>query len=145
MNFPAEDAQSIARIIAVAKEVFGEESRSNHKQFLFWMIAWRIQALAEGGLSELARRRALEPGRRGTVVTAWSQPAINWVVVTLHERSCDLLERTRESAMRQSDTKLPFGVCGSEFRYCFLSYTAQLRRARELTRVCSPRATLHAR
>jgi Protein of unknown function (DUF2924) len=40
--------------------VFGEESRSNHKQFLFRRIAWRIQAVAEGGLSERARRRALE-------------------------------------------------------------------------------------
>jgi hypothetical protein len=39
---------------------FGEESRSNHKQFLFRRIAWRIQALAEGGLSERARRRAFE-------------------------------------------------------------------------------------
>ena len=41
-------------------EAFGEESRSNHRQFLFRRIAWRIQALAEGGLSERARRRALE-------------------------------------------------------------------------------------
>ena len=41
-------------------EVFGEEARANHKQFLFRRIAWRIQALAEGGLSERARRRALE-------------------------------------------------------------------------------------
>ncbi len=41
-------------------DVFGEESRSNHKLFLFRRIAWRIQALAEGGLSERARRRALE-------------------------------------------------------------------------------------
>ena len=41
-------------------EVFGEESLSNHKQFLFRRIAWRIQAIAEGGLSERARRRALE-------------------------------------------------------------------------------------
>jgi hypothetical protein len=41
-------------------EVFGEESRSNHKQFLFRRIAWRIQANAWGGLSERAKRRALE-------------------------------------------------------------------------------------
>jgi hypothetical protein len=41
-------------------EVFGEESRSNHRQLLFRRIAWRIQALAEGGLSERARRRAME-------------------------------------------------------------------------------------
>lgn len=41
-------------------EVFGEESRSNHKDFLFRRIAWRLQAVAEGDLSERARRRALE-------------------------------------------------------------------------------------
>jgi hypothetical protein len=41
-------------------EVFGEETGSHHKQFLFRRIAWRIQALAEGGLSERARRRALD-------------------------------------------------------------------------------------
>ena len=42
------------------REVFGEESRSNHKDFLFRRIAWRMQANAEGGLAERARRRALE-------------------------------------------------------------------------------------
>jgi hypothetical protein len=42
------------------QEVFGEESRSNHKQFLFRRVAWRIQANASGGLSERARLRALE-------------------------------------------------------------------------------------
>ena len=41
-------------------ELFGEPSRSNHRQFLFRRLAWRIQALAEGGLSERARRRAME-------------------------------------------------------------------------------------
>jgi hypothetical protein len=42
------------------RALFGEESRSGHKQFLFRRIAWRIQANAWGGLSERARRRALE-------------------------------------------------------------------------------------
>jgi hypothetical protein len=42
------------------REVFSEASRSNHKQFLFRRIAWRIQANAWGGLSERARSRALE-------------------------------------------------------------------------------------
>jgi len=42
------------------REFFGEASRSNHKQFLFRRVAWRIQANAWGGLSERARRRALE-------------------------------------------------------------------------------------
>ena len=42
------------------REVFGEESRSGNRQFLFRRVAWRMQALAEGGLAERARRRALE-------------------------------------------------------------------------------------
>ena len=42
------------------QELFGEETRSNHKEFLFKRIAWRMQAMAEGGLSERARRRAME-------------------------------------------------------------------------------------
>lgn len=42
------------------REVFGEESRSNHKDYLYRRIAWRLQALAEGDLSERARQWALE-------------------------------------------------------------------------------------
>jgi hypothetical protein len=42
------------------KEIFGQESRSNHKEYLFRRIAWRLQALAEGDLSERVRQRALE-------------------------------------------------------------------------------------
>jgi hypothetical protein len=42
------------------RKIFGEASRSNHKQFLFRRVAWRIQANALGGLSERARQRAFE-------------------------------------------------------------------------------------
>lgn len=41
-------------------QVFGELPRSRHKAYLVRKIAWRIQALAEGDLSERARRRAEE-------------------------------------------------------------------------------------
>ncbi len=44
-------------------EAFGEPTNSGNKQFLFKRIAWRIQSLAEGGLSERARRRAEELAR----------------------------------------------------------------------------------
>jgi len=40
--------------------VFGEETRSGNKRFLQRRIGWRLQELAEGGLSERARRRAEE-------------------------------------------------------------------------------------
>ena len=42
------------------QELFGEVPRSRHKLYLVRRIAWRLQALAEGDLSERARRRAAE-------------------------------------------------------------------------------------
>src|ERR1700677_2627762 len=42
------------------RELFGEESKSSNKQFLFRRIAFRLQANAEGDLSERARHRAVE-------------------------------------------------------------------------------------
>lgn len=42
------------------REVFGEEPRSRHKEHLFRRLARRMQALAEGELSERACHRALE-------------------------------------------------------------------------------------
>lgn len=41
-------------------EVFGEATRTGNRPWLVKRIAWRIQALAEGDLSERARRRAEE-------------------------------------------------------------------------------------
>ena len=42
------------------REIFGEDSRSGNKDYLYRRIAWRLQANAEGDLSERARHRALE-------------------------------------------------------------------------------------
>jgi hypothetical protein len=41
------------------QEVFGEPCRTKHKQHLIRRIAWRLQMLAQGDLSERARQRAL--------------------------------------------------------------------------------------
>jgi hypothetical protein len=41
-------------------EVFGEPTRTGNKGWLIKRIAWRLQALAEGDLSERARNRARE-------------------------------------------------------------------------------------
>jgi hypothetical protein len=41
-------------------EVFGEPTRSFHKDYLVRRIAWRMQAAAEGDLTERARKRAAE-------------------------------------------------------------------------------------
>jgi hypothetical protein len=42
------------------RELFGEESRSSNHAHLFRRIAWRLQALSEGDLSQRARDRAAE-------------------------------------------------------------------------------------
>jgi len=41
-------------------EVFGEATNANNRVWLLKRVAWRLQALAEGDLSERARRRAAE-------------------------------------------------------------------------------------
>ena len=41
-------------------EVFGEPTHSNNKDYLRKKIAWRLQSMDEGGLSERAKQRAEE-------------------------------------------------------------------------------------
>jgi len=48
-------------------EVFGHETAGHNKLHLIRKIAWRIQALAEGDLSERARQRATELARDADV------------------------------------------------------------------------------
>jgi Protein of unknown function (DUF2924) len=45
---------------ACYRELFGEESRSSNHAHLFRRVAWRLQAKAQGDLSERARKRAAE-------------------------------------------------------------------------------------
>jgi hypothetical protein len=44
-------------------ELFGEATAASNRTWLVKRIAWRLQALAEGDLSERARRRAAELAR----------------------------------------------------------------------------------
>ena len=44
-------------------ELFGEATAASNRTWLVRRIAWRLQALAEGDLSERARRRAAELAR----------------------------------------------------------------------------------
>ena len=66
MNLNVEKELAALRRMSVGQlrgryaELFGEASRSRHKQWLIKRILWRMQALAEGDLSERARRRAEE-------------------------------------------------------------------------------------
>ena len=51
--------QTVSQLRVKYLKVFQQESRSNNQKFLVRRIAWRMQANAEGGLSERARQRAV--------------------------------------------------------------------------------------
>jgi hypothetical protein len=55
--------QPVAGLRARYAELFGEPTRAGNRAWLVKRIAWRIQALAEGDLSERARQRAAELAR----------------------------------------------------------------------------------
>jgi len=55
-------------------ELFGEPTRSGNRDFLFKRLAWRVQSLAEGTLSERARRRAEELARDADLRTTLPRP-----------------------------------------------------------------------
>ena len=53
-------SQKTKALKARYRELFGEESRSSNHTHLFRRIAWRLQARAEGELSQRARDRAAD-------------------------------------------------------------------------------------
>lgn len=54
------EQMTVNQLIERYEQVFEEECRSRHKRYLIRRIAWRLQANAEGGLSDRARQRAEE-------------------------------------------------------------------------------------
>lgn len=64
----------VSRLRERYAEAFGEPTTSGNRQWLYRRVAWRIQSLAEGDLSERARRRAAELARD---VDVWVRPPGN--------------------------------------------------------------------
>jgi hypothetical protein len=56
---------SMADLRRKYQEVFHEETRCRHREHLFRRIAWRLQALAGGDLSQRARLRAQQIAQDG--------------------------------------------------------------------------------
>jgi hypothetical protein len=54
---------SIGQLRQRFAEVFGDATQASNRTWLIKRIAWRMQALAEGDLSQRARRRAAELAR----------------------------------------------------------------------------------
>lgn len=77
-DFGAEIAQlramTVGELRARYGEVFGQAPRSRNKDYLWKRVAYRIQELAEGGLSDRARRRAEELARDADLRTRPHRP-----------------------------------------------------------------------
>ena len=76
-------------------DLFGEATNAANHAWLVRRIAWRLQALAEGGLSERARRRAEELARdadlRLTAPRAQAVPAPQLTTAAAHSGRDDRL------------------------------------------------------
>ncbi|MCS6851712.1 MAG: DUF2924 domain-containing protein, partial [Gemmataceae bacterium] len=72
-------------------ELFGEPTRSRHRTYLIRKILWKLQAVAEGDLSERARRRAEELARgfELRVMAPKGSPAATATVPTMPARPAD--------------------------------------------------------
>jgi hypothetical protein len=56
------------------RDLFGEPTRSGNREYLVKRLAWRVQSLAEGGLSDRAKRRAEELARDADLRTTLPKP-----------------------------------------------------------------------
>src|ERR1700694_5335328 len=59
-NIATLPSLTVAQLRGRYAEVFGERTNAAHKGWLVKRIAWRLQASAEGDLSERARQRAAQ-------------------------------------------------------------------------------------
>ena len=119
-------------------EVFDEPSRSGNKDFLFKRVAWRVQSLAEGGLSERARRRAEELARDADLRTTLPRPpaatpdaparTVTRTAPTAHDRlPIPGTVLTRKYRGKQVEVKvLPFGFEHEGQTYRSLSAVAKV-------------------
>jgi hypothetical protein len=57
------ETMTITKVVERFESLFGEKCRSRKKRYLIRRIAWRLQANAEGNLSERAKARASELAR----------------------------------------------------------------------------------
>jgi Protein of unknown function (DUF2924) len=81
------------------REVFHEETQCRHREHLFRRIAWRLQAIAEGDLSQRARERAQQIAQDGDL-------RIN-APRDFFSLGGELVETTGDRNRREPDRRLP--------------------------------------
>jgi len=112
------------------REVFGEPTRSRNKTYLKKKIAWRIQELAEGGLSDHTRARIAELG--AAAPTRWRASA--------QERPKPIAEASeaeRDPRLPEAGTELTRRYKGDDYRVTVLrdGFDYQGRRYPSLSKI----------
>lgn len=93
---------SVGELHQKYREVFGEPSRSRNKDYLRKKVAWRIQELAEGGLSNRARDRIAKLS--SGLPDGWRQRLKNPAART---RGAAKQSNAKKKVMRKRDPRLP--------------------------------------
>jgi len=81
------------------REIYGEPSRSNNVGYLRKKIGWKIQELAEGGLSERALARIHEIGK-GAPIRLRPAPAVRAAVAAILEAPAEVPSETKPRDLR---------------------------------------------
>jgi len=96
-----------AQLRSKYQEVFGEPVRTGNRDFLFKRIAWRVQSLAEGGLSERARQRGEELARDADIRMTMPKPP----KATPGARQC-----TQHAPVRRDGMPIPGTILTRRYR-----------------------------
>jgi hypothetical protein len=90
---------SMAALLEKYREVFREATRCRNREHLFRRIAWRLQALAEGDLSERARTRALQIAQDADLRTLAPRDFLSM--------GGERVQTARKDNRREQDRRLP--------------------------------------
>ena len=111
MNLADEIAALARRTVPELREryaaLFGEGTTAKHKTWLVKRIAWRLQAVAEGELSERARQRALQLANDADLRRFQYRIVPGLVPVESHLGTIDVIEHGPESIVVYSTEVSP--------------------------------------
>ena len=132
-------------VIALQKKyqhLFGDQSRSSNKQYLFRRIAWRLQANAEGGLSERACHRAVQIADEADLRTRAPKGFLSAQVPAVATSTTDPSQLQRDARLpasgslltrRLNDRQIVVKVLAEGFEFESRHYRSLSAIAREVT------------
>jgi hypothetical protein len=118
---------TITQIVRQFESLFGEKCRSRNKRYLIRRIAWRLQANAEGDLSERAKARAAELALDSEVRVSVPKPLSDRELI-LHflGRTVNGFRKHSSRANQCSSTLIPPAPCSRQREKGSQAFVARL-------------------